>query len=283
MVIVRFQGRLGNQMFQYAFAMSLAKKFKTFFLIDNFEQSIFLKYFRVEPISKWPFFYKKLLSVFGKYSMQKLEQSGNEPPENWLMENLDHRYYKGFFQSEKYFENVQALVKERFTIKKEFRKMFHDSFGLQFSEKRILAIHCRFGDYLNSWGVKNLGGENLSLPVSYYKNALNLISDITDYTIIVVTDDKALAEQLFQFIPVKFIVSALDIIDFQILQHAHKLIISNSSFSWWAAYLNINSAQVFAPQYWLGFRIDREWPLGIIPSRFIQVPVNELLSSSLAN
>jgi len=186
-IIVRFQGRLGNQMFQYAFAISLAKKFKTFFLIDNFEGSAFLKYFRVEPLARWLFFYNKLLRLCGKYFIQKIEQSGNEVPEKWMIENLDNRYYKGFFQSEKYFENVIALVKERFVVKKQFRKMFHDGFGHKFSEKKILAIHCRFGDYLNSWGVKNLGGDNLSLPVSYYKNALNLITDKSNYTIIVVT------------------------------------------------------------------------------------------------
>ena len=61
--------------------------------------------------------------------------------------------------------------------------------------------------------------------------------------------------------------------DFQLLLHADKLIISNSSFAWWGAYLNKNKTEVFVPQYWLGFKVDKEIPADIIPARFISVPV----------
>jgi hypothetical protein len=48
--------------------------------------------------------------------------------------------------------------------------------------------------------------------------------------------------------------------------NADKLIISNSSFAWWGTYLNKKNAEVFAPRYWLGFKIRKEYPVGIFNS-----------------
>ena len=53
------------------------------------------------------------------------------------------------------------------------------------------------------------------------------------------------------------------IIDFQLLLNADVAIIANSTFSWWAAYLNPNIQKVFLPRDWLGFRINKLLPPGI--------------------
>lgn len=82
--------------------------------------------------------------------------------------------------------------------------------------------------------------------------------------IIIVTDDVTLAQEKFATLINATFISDSEINDFQLLLHADKLIISNSSFAWWGAYLNCKNAEVFAPKYWLGFHEQIENPYGIM-------------------
>lgn len=271
MIITKFQGRLGNQMFQYATAVSISKKFNTFFLIDDLAKSAFLKYFD-SRIMGFYFVNKILLRLLRKKISNRINQSGSEDVFEVKKMFKNNCYYNGFFQSENYFEGNKEYLQKRFSIKKEYKAAFNDRYGQLFNENKIIAIHCRLGDYLK-WGSEELGGENLSLPQSYYENALSQIDQLETYKIIIVTDDLVNVENRFNFIKNKIIVSEEEIIDFQILQNANVLIISNSSFSWWAAYLNVQQATVYAPEYWLGFKVKMEYPVDIIPESFTKIPV----------
>jgi hypothetical protein len=55
-------------------------------------------------------------------------------------------------------------------------------------------------------------------------------------------------------------------IDFLIITMCDAAIIGPSSFSWWACYFMKKRDVVFAPKYWLGFKIKKEFPQGIFPS-----------------
>lgn len=271
MIIVKFQGRLGNQMFQYASALSMSKKFKTFFLIDNSINSAFLKYFKTR-ILDFVFLNKVLLKLFKKTIKNTICQVGDEDITDLEKIFKNNSYYDGFFQSEEYFEGYKAYLKKKFVIKKQYKILFTNKYGQLFNDNKIIAIHCRLGDYLN-WGSEALGGENMTLPQSYYKNALSQIDKEESYKIIIVTDDIQNVANRFDFIVDKMIVSEEEIIDFQILQNANKLIISNSSFSWWAGYLSTKNATIYAPEYWLGFKVEKEFPSGVLSKSFIKIPV----------
>lgn len=271
MIIIKFQGRLGNQIFQYAFALSTAKKIKTILLIDksNADNSFF-KYFNINSVANIKYVNNNLVKFFKK-RYKKIHQTGNDTPisiKNTINNNV---YYDGFFQSEEYFENIKSIILKKMTIKKRYVDLFQEKYGQLFLDNKILAIHCRLGDYLE-WGSDTLGGKNLSLPVSYYRNSLKRIKNLEDYKIIVVTDDIENIKNKFDFISDKMIVSSSEIIDFQILQNSNKIIISNSSFSWWAAYLG-KSKKVYAPKYWLGFKVNFDYPNSIIPSEWESINV----------
>jgi hypothetical protein len=55
-------------------------------------------------------------------------------------------------------------------------------------------------------------------------------------------------------------------VDFAIITLCEYGIMSNSSYSWWAAYLMKNRKKVFSPKYWLGWKSEQVYPLGITPS-----------------
>jgi hypothetical protein len=64
--------------------------------------------------------------------------------------------------------------------------------------------------------------------------------------------------------------------DFQHLLNAHECIISNSTFSWWGAWLNTRpDKKIYAPEYFLGWRIKKEYPQNIYPHDWVKVSFNE--------
>jgi hypothetical protein len=271
MIIVRLNGRMGNQLFQYAFALSAQKRFRTYAVIDDrFMRDIVRNYFSVKGV----FQHKLIKRVVYKFNkLPTVYQEGDEDVNTFLSTNINNwKNYYAYLQSEAYFSNIKDTIRKRIRIKTQFQAEFQKKYGDLFKNNRILAIHYRFGDYLE-WTKEELGGTNFTLPDTYYKNALSLIPDLENYLIILVTDDIQACNSRTQELKNKKIISDTEIMDFQLLMNADKLIIANSSFSWWAAYLNTKGAQIFAPEYWLGFKVKSEFPKGIIPPDFIKVSV----------
>jgi hypothetical protein len=272
MIVMSLDGRLGNQLFQYACAMALAKRFRTIYLVDNDNRVDLIKhYFKVSLFNN----NRVTRFLFNKIFGQKLPRirQVDEAPGDILPMCRDNTLYKGYFQSEVFFENIKESIHRKLKIRRKFVKEFEEMFGAVFSNK-ILAIHYRLGDYL-TWGSDELGGANLTLPATYYENALDKIAGLEEYTILVVTDDKENVLGRLPKLPNYILVSENEIIDFQVLMNADVVISSNSSFSWWASYLNNKEAPVYAPEFWLGFKVGKEYPPGVIPDRFISTRVSE--------
>jgi hypothetical protein len=269
MIIVRLVGRLGNQLFQYAFAMSEQKRLKTYIVIDDRHE---------KNIASTYFYFKTLLQnnylnrvVYRFYKFRDVTQLGEEDPDMFISNEIKNsNSYFGYFQSERYFANIKSKIRDKILIKKQFSDQFESKYGKYFRENKVLAVHYRFGDYLE-YGEDSLGGKNITLPDIYYNNALKLVQNLDNYLIIIVTDDLKACSSRTAHLSNKLLVSDSEIMDFQILMNADKLIIANSTFSWWAAYLNKKNPEVFAPKYWMGFKIKSEFPKGIIPVMFREV------------
>jgi hypothetical protein len=100
MIGVKLDGRMGNQMFQYAFALARARERKTQFFVDQImENFILTEYFLLPSYQRW---YNSLLTKFYyKFSNKKtsIYSCFDSPdPSSWTS-----NYFVGFFQSEKYF------------------------------------------------------------------------------------------------------------------------------------------------------------------------------------
>ncbi|NJK83674.1 MAG: hypothetical protein HC912_07520 [Saprospiraceae bacterium] len=218
--------------------------------------------------------YKILLKILRwRYNAKLLsfEDDCWQIPHIHLSKIKNNSIYKGFFQSPLYFSPYDQEIKELFQVKAQYHTQFQQQFGDFFREKEVLAIHIRQKDYLTA-GNEALGGTNIALPIIYYQKALELIPNIEKYKVIVIGDDLEFIKELFVNFHNFTITQSSEIVDFQIIQNASIAIISNSSFAWWAAYLNQNPhKQIFAPEYWVGHRIKKEFPNSIIPSEWTKI------------
>jgi hypothetical protein len=268
MIAIQFHGRLGNQLFQYAFAVETAKKLKTSFVFDEFiDNNLISQFFDLD---------KTYYSAFGRIRRRfkkwdyHINQIGHEKPEEILANLQNHCFYKGFFQSEKYFSGIKYQLNDLIKVKQKYLSEFNRKYQKLLSEKYI-AVHVRRTDYLD-FGSEELGGSNLTLPVNYYKNCFENIKNIEDYKIVFVSDDVESAKNLFGLKKNYLFEQNEEIIDFLLIKNADIVCSANSSFSWWGAYLNQKKDKiVFVPAFWLGFKVKNEFPLDIIPKDWIQI------------
>jgi len=276
MIKVDLLGRFGNQMFQYAFAFATAKIHNTRFLITPTAPFEPAKYFELDwrthffytafPYNRY--FIKLFSELFPKYYHQKrfIEDQSES------VDQQHHYSYQGYFQSEKYFAPYKNEIKKAFSLKQKWIDEFDKKYGELFKKNKTIIIHVRRTDYLH-FEVPNLGGKDLSLPFSYYRNCLKQIPNISDYKILCISDDIGFVkDNLVMDQDISFETNTM-ITDFQLIQNANIAIIANSSFGWWGAYLNNKAETIFAPKYWLGFKVNVEYSKDIIPEKFTQVDV----------
>lgn len=293
MIGVRIEGRLGNQMFQYAFAYNAAKKLNTDFYIDkSIEKYKLYDYFYVKR-EIFSFLDKSIFSLSGfklffcHYSRmwfynfigsnifknKKPIQENELKQENGAYKFENNRIYHGFFQSEKFFlENIDS-VKSHFSISEKLKDSYHTRFKNLQEKGKIATVHIRKTDYQTLEHL-DLGGSDLSLPFSYYHNLIKKINNLGNVFFVFISDDTSVVENEFSYLTNKIISHDDEITDFQHMLNADICILANSTFSWWAAYLNNNKNKiVYAPKYFLGWKVKQEFPSDIYPNNWQQIVV----------
>jgi hypothetical protein len=175
------------------------------------------------------------------------------PLDKDLLNIEDNTKIDGNFQSMNYIKHRRREIIKWLKIKKNI---------LKYSNNNATIIHLRGGDYVGS-------PANSLLPVSYYTNAISYMKHINpEMKFYAVTDDYDLGIRYFK--DVAEIVGSTpsrifdkhrashhiggDIhIDYSILNNAKNTIISNSTFSFWAAWTNTKLRNVIAPKNWFTF------------------------------
>ncbi|MBC7981871.1 alpha-1,2-fucosyltransferase, partial [Candidatus Parcubacteria bacterium] len=170
----------------------------------------------------------------------------------------------GNYHREKYFIEVKDQVLKQFTLKNPLSQTAQDV--LKNIDTNSVSIHIRRGDYVNN-------NHHGSCDLGYYYKALHHIkSKISSPHFFIFSDDIQWAKDNMQIGEATF-VSNGDIPEVEeliLMSMCSHNIIANSTFSWWAAYLNQNLHKiVIAPKQWT--RKETSDTLEILPKTWIQL------------
>jgi hypothetical protein len=294
MIVIKLQGGLGNQMFQYAFGISVSQKLKSRLYFDlsfytltdngltqrNFELGLFAGSVNIAGDSlKNSFFGKSLysrivhkLGISKKtvYREQTLKFSSDvfnvKPPV----------YFEGFWQSEQYFNDNEDLIRKSLVFKNPLNPDSQKIAELIAKQGNPVSVHIRRGDYVSSKSTNELHGV---CSAKYYMDAITEIKDKTPdpYFYFFSDDPDWVKETLLPVIENAVLVQhnkdSESWQDMALMSKCKHHIIANSSFSWWGAWLNANKEKiVIAPVNWFSTKTDNLDPQDLIPGNWIQLP-----------
>lgn len=288
MKIVKYIGGLGNQMFIYAFSVALRETFRQEILVDthyyksrNFHNGleierifgIHLTEAKLSDKLKMSWYFPNYwidYHLLGKLPARKntVRELPGQKVNFELLGDSSDKFYDGYWQSYQYFDSCRDVILKEFTFPKismEDKLNFELNERLN-NEENSVGIHIRRGDYLKNWKYRGLCG------IDYYQKAIAYILEhIKSPKFFLFSDDidwvKENISPLLKGYAVTFVNwnhSINSYKDMQLMAMCKNLIIANSSFSWWAAYLNQNNPIVVAPEKWINsfmdFRIQyKDW------------------------
>lgn len=220
-------GRLGNNLFMIAHAYARA--------LDQNRQLIV-------PAKQVGHMDDFIDNVF-----RKLDLYIDHPNE---VKNKEATVYGGYFQSESHFEKYSEAVKSLFSPTKEFIDRIRTEIPVIFNTE-VTVINVRRGDYLHYPTYHPV------VSPEYIHKALTLVPS-NQY--IVASDDISWCKEHLN-IPNAIYLEGWKVHEqLWIMAMCHHFIISNSSFSWWAAYLSRHSGKiVIAPETWFGPEGPATW------------------------
>lgn len=230
-------GHLGNQMFQYACLRGVADK-------NGLE-------WKIPPPQQFGSKYQLRSNIFSLFKLSSIVKNNIEiinPSKIYIEKsmNFDESLFNsveddtdldGYFQSWKYFDHIKDQILSDFTFK--------SSIDILDGPLDYVSLHVRRTDYI---GIE----DNLkNIFPRYYKNALKYFAD---EKIMVFSDDIEWCKRQDIFNGDRFIFqSGTYQEDFYLISRCKSSILANSTFSWWAAYLNKNSdKKIVAPREWFG-------------------------------
>ena len=258
MIIIRIHGGLGNQLFQYAAAKALAERHGTTLKLHvtsfagdtlrNFDLAklnIPLAYASEEEITRL-----KAHNTFQRMKQRLLPSSlktfYKEPYFHFdpsFFRLGKEVYLQGYFQSEKYFTSIQSTIRHSFDtthlVGSSLLKMAEE-----LKQENSVSIHIRRGDYQNAELLKFHG----ILAASYYQSAIERIREkLPSARFYIFSDKPAAVKEVFGSFDATIVsgsVTTNHFEDLYLMQHCRHNVIANSSFSWWAAWLNNNPEKI---------------------------------------
>jgi hypothetical protein len=267
MIAVVLKDGLGNQLFQYAAARSLAARKKTKLKLDissykvNKIRTYSLHHFAIQEdfITDNEKLALRARNVVSR-GMKKLGMSA--PTHRFHEKDFhydptffdlpDNLYIEGYWQSEKYFLPIETIIRKEFVVKSE-PDQTNKALLEQIKTGNSVSLHVRRGDYVTDSNVNSIHGV---CSLSYYQQAVEYMTQrVNDPRFFIFSDDIDWVKQNLRIdnSPVSYMThnGYKDYEDLRLMYSCKYNIVANSSFSWWGAWLNnYKDKIVIAPVNW---------------------------------
>lgn len=291
MITVRLKGGMGNQMFEYAAGRALAIRNNTELVLD-------LTYLsdRTPRPKRWHFTFREYdLDVF---SLSATLEKKDALPLSFLgtagiiFQGIWHKIYKprgrersfqfdpafrtfpdgtyldGFWQSPKYFEGYEEIIRNDFTLKNALSEHIEKKAN-EIANTESVCVHLRRGDFLKV-------ALHTVCDAAYYERGIaEIASSASIQKIYVFSDDIAWCRENVSFgYPTEFVgdeyAGEKNTGHLHLMRQCKYFVIANSSFSWWAAWLSSREGKkVIAPKRWFSDpSIDTS---DIMPSSWLRI------------
>jgi len=294
MKIVKFKGGLGNQLFQYAFLRALELKYNTMDVRGDFSYYTDLKNDsilipRIEKLNikvdkadshdlyeicflkhqgnPFSIPYKCVLIIEGllnrKYYFERDRRHRD------ITTLLKYDYFDGYWQSWRYFNGIEDILKKEFTLKERYSKKTEEIIN-KIKRGNAVFIGIRRGDYLATSKDRKHHG---IFGAEYYEQAINYIKEHVDNPVFYIfSNDIQWVKQNMVFecnaVFREEEEQTSDTEELFTMASCKHAIISNSTFNWWGAWLINNKDKiVVAPKNWFA---DSK-PIDIVPDSWVRM------------
>lgn len=283
MIISKIQGGLGNQMFQFAAGLALARKYNVELRLDLFQildqrpwHSTVTKRNYALDIFQYSFPIATKLEVlrhtipfglnrYAAFLIKEMRPNGR----NYYHENCcqycdipSRAYIEGYWQNASYFKEIKDELKKIFILRNELINKNSILLDKIHQAKNPVCIAFRRGDYI--------GHPTLDIvTMDYYHKALELLDTIIpERQLFIFSDDIDWCEINFNLSGEHIIFARSESIedsmiqDFYAICQCHYFIIPNSTFHYWGAWLApFRDKVVIAPKAWNRQQVDDVHPI----------------------
>jgi hypothetical protein len=305
MIITRLTGGLGNQMFQYAAGLSLAEHHRTVAKLDvnwyrqdpqyeahnRYALSCFnlTEQFAVQEeidrvqgvqltrTERWAAGWARRLRLY-RYANRHAGSSNLHYAEDFkfypgFFAQPDNTYLHGLWQSERFFEPVAHLLRLHFSFRYPMPPSVAEMLARIQGGGPSVAVHFRRGDYVRNAAFHQTNGV---VGFDYYLAAMErLRAQHPQLSFYIFSDDIDAIERDFRPpVPCVFVRATQPWHSYdkiRLMSACDHAIISNSTFAWWAAWLNPHPQKtVIAPAAWFasGEHDDRD----VVPPSWLRLP-----------
>ena len=260
MIIFRLSGGFGNQLFSFAAGYQVAKDRHETYAIDTSTQEA-PWFFRNLDIAHYDIHYDKKIcytlgdrkidhlllnhihrrAALGLFTPTVKERNLYHYDPDIFNGNHGTVYYIGDWQCPQYFAHYEEDIRRMF--------IYHDQLSEEaavlkqeiINTPNSVAVHARRGDYVQI---------GISLDQQFYRSCVMKIAEqVKDPVFYLFSEDPAWIMKAMQGLPYSFRLmdyasSQKGLEDFELMRNCHHQIVSNSTYSWWAAWLNENPGKI---------------------------------------